>query len=165
MTRRKDEPRRYCHFCGARLERKRINGRLEDLGVFKRRKYCDFVCMGMGQRKGSDDLSRQGHLWRSRQHRKDACERCGTRERLHVHHEDGNWQNADPSNLVTLCATCHLKLHWAEPGGHFESRRWVPREQFERLVAAAEEAIPLLGDSPVADALRSSIAELRNAKK
>lgn len=32
---------RTCGHCHAKLERKRINDRLEDFGVFCRRRYCD----------------------------------------------------------------------------------------------------------------------------
>jgi hypothetical protein len=31
-----------------------------------------------------------------------------------VHHIDRNPANNDPVNLLTLCSTCHLKLHWRE---------------------------------------------------
>lgn len=34
----------YCLYCGKELTRKRINGRLEDFGVFCRRKYCNLTC-------------------------------------------------------------------------------------------------------------------------
>ena len=36
---------KYCEYCGKKLERKRYNGRLEDFGVFNRRKYCNKDCM------------------------------------------------------------------------------------------------------------------------
>ena len=48
-----------------------------------------------------------------RQYVKDHCERCpyvSQHEELKdmdVHHLDENKQNNDPSNLQTLCATCH----------------------------------------------------------
>jgi len=42
----------------------------------------------------------------------DVCERCGTTENLGLHHKDGNPANNDPSNLMTLCNSCHTKWHW-----------------------------------------------------
>lgn len=48
-------------------------------------------------------LDRDGHK----------CVACGSEGRLHVHHID-NWpMNNASGNLVTLCATCHQKLHRA----------------------------------------------------
>ena len=51
------------------------------------------------------------------------CEECGKQCRrpgekfdthartLTVHHEDRNPGNCDPSNLIALCAGCHLRRH------------------------------------------------------
>jgi hypothetical protein len=30
---------------------------------------------------------------------------------LHVHHKDGNRENNDPANLITLCWHCHASIH------------------------------------------------------
>lgn len=122
MTKRAPEPKKHCLHCGQQLRRKRIGDRLEDLGVFKRRRYCDRTCMAAGMNK--PEVTKGAHLWRARKHRKDACEKCGATERLHVHHRDENWRNNDPLNLMTLCPSCHLKLHWAQ-GEHTPKRRWV----------------------------------------
>lgn len=44
-------------------------------------------------------------------HLKDRCEDCGlipkSLSQLDIHHIDENKNNDDPSNLKTLCATCH----------------------------------------------------------
>jgi 5-methylcytosine-specific restriction endonuclease McrA len=92
------------------MTRKRFNGRLEDLGVFKRRRRCSQSCANTR----TENLSRDTHHWRARQHRSRVCEECGTGVGLHVHHKDRNPTNNDPANLQTLCASCHLKLHWRE---------------------------------------------------
>lgn len=47
-------------------------------------------------------------------YRGESCEECGytpmfTRS-LDVHHRDGDKTNNDPSNLKTVCATCHREL-------------------------------------------------------
>ncbi len=43
------------------------------------------------------------------QHKKSRCERCGSTKNLMVHHKDGNRKNNKPSNLETLCWSCHEK--------------------------------------------------------
>ena len=46
-----------------------------------------------------------------RKHKKDYCEECGFKAihavQLDVDHIDGNHNNDDVSNLMTLCANCH----------------------------------------------------------
>ena len=106
----KPDPEKNCEACGKPLARKRFaSGRLEDRTVFLKRRHCSQSCAN--SRKV---VTRSAHQWRAKPHRKSACEECGTTKRLHVHHKDKNWRNDDPSNLQTLCATCHLKLHWRE---------------------------------------------------
>ena len=70
------------------------------------------------------DITKAGWLWRVRgKYRKDKCEACGISERMQIHHIDGNYRNADPENLQTLCVWCHRFVHhtakrcgWKEPG-------------------------------------------------
>lgn len=42
---------------------------------------------------------------------KDACERCGSKKNLLVHHKDGNRYNNNPLNLERLCKRCHQIEH------------------------------------------------------
>ena len=105
----KADPVKFCEVCGTQLVRKRFNGRLEDRTRFLSRKTCSQSCGNTRQ-----TVTRSGHARRANRHRMDCCATCGTTEKLHVHHKDRNWRNDDPSNLLTLCASCHLKLHWAE---------------------------------------------------
>lgn len=46
--------------------------------------------------------------------RKKFCEWCGHKPKwyrsLDVHHSDGNKDNNNPDNLITLCATCHREV-------------------------------------------------------
>lgn len=39
------------------------------------------------------------------------CAKCGSTEKMNVHHIDENHSNNDFHNLVYLCSKCHNKLH------------------------------------------------------
>lgn len=117
----KTDPVKHCEICGVPMERKRYNGRLEDRGVFLRRRRCSQACAN-----SKIEVTKDAHHWRARRHRKPACEECGTVRNLHVHHVDRNHANNNPANLRTLCSSCHLRLHW--------------REDREKRLAAAKRA-------------------------
>jgi len=34
--------------------------------------------------------------------------------KLSVHHRDGDKKNCDPKNLISLCKTCHGKVHFGK---------------------------------------------------
>src|SRR3990172_10467882 len=106
----KPEPILACSGCGELLHRKRINGRLEDLGIFTKRKYCNRMCMAKGQTR---ETVRRLSNSRIKAHRKikSECETCGAAGRLHVHHRDENPFNNSIANLQTLCPSCHLRMH------------------------------------------------------
>lgn len=99
---------RACAYCSKILTRKTYNGRLEDRGVFLRRKYCDQVCMAQANVKNV--LS--SHRREAQKYRKVACEMCGTTSNLDVHHIDGDTSRNEEENLMTLCDPCHTKWHW-----------------------------------------------------
>ena len=56
------------------------------------------------------------------------CQLCGSKENLHVHHKQLRSQQGkdEESNLITLCASCHEKLHCSAlsfgPRGHAQIR-------------------------------------------
>jgi hypothetical protein len=108
---RKPDPLKNCATCGAAMERNRYNGQLEDLGVFKRRKYCSLRCANTRVTEG---LTKHGYSWRARKHLKDHCEACGYRKTLHAHHVDQNQANNEPENIQTLCKHCHDFWHTAQ---------------------------------------------------
>ena len=111
MPHTKPDPEKFCDNCKARLSRKRINGRMEDMAVFVRRRYCNRACMAAAMLQ--PDPSRKGYGIRARKHLKSNCENCGTTQKLSIHHADRNWKNNDPANLKTLCTSCHTSLHHA----------------------------------------------------
>jgi rRNA maturation endonuclease Nob1 len=115
----KPTPERYCEYCGKKLERKRFSRKWEDLGVFKKRKYCDRDCMRKayvitGKNHQSDGPAHHSsrlivHMIESREQK---CEICGKANvRLDVHHKDGNYNNNFSANLMLICRSCHMKIH------------------------------------------------------
>ena len=108
----KPDPEKLCQACGALLRRKRMNGRLEDRTVFLKRLYCDQKCMGKAHMR--PDPTRSAYLKRIAHLKKKNCEICrASDKRLTLHHKDRNWRNGDPSNIQTLCSSCHTSLHHA----------------------------------------------------
>jgi hypothetical protein len=107
---RKEDPERFCEQCGAPMERRTINGRLEDRGCFLRRKFCCRECFARSLVK--ETKTKDAWRWRARRMRGDACEICGTVESLCAHHISGDITDNSPENLMTLCSACHTKWHW-----------------------------------------------------
>ena len=116
---RKLDAEKSCARCGIPMTRHFYGDRLEDRGVFKRRKYCSLHCANQRTRPKHWET----YHWRARKHRKSSCEACGSTEKLHAHHVDGQPKNSDAENIQTLCVHCHNFLHatagrrgWDEPG-------------------------------------------------
>ena len=105
----KEDPIKICETCGEPFARKRFNGRLEDRTRFLARRNCSQSCANTRA-----EVVKDTHHWRARKHRQLDCQKCGALDDLHVHHLDRNPSNNDPTNLQTLCSSCHLKTHWSE---------------------------------------------------
>lgn len=120
MQTKKKEPEKYCKNCADRLTRKTYNGRLEDFGVFLRRKFCNLNCAWMCGLKESVTLS--GLYKRATKLKAKTCRKCGSRKLLGIHHKDRNPANNSKENLITLCASCHTKLHWKEGKSPWKGR-------------------------------------------
>ena len=107
----KPDPTKSCEWCGAYFTRKRFdNGRLEDRGVFLRRKFCSLSCSTLYRHnKPSPNIEAS----RKRAHRAAAqsCEICGSSSNSTVHHIDENPMNNALSNLQPLCINCHSFWH------------------------------------------------------
>jgi hypothetical protein len=58
------------------------------------------------------EISRSGYLKRAVKFRQKYCMECESTENISIHHKDGDVTNNAPSNLKTLCASCHMKGHW-----------------------------------------------------
>lgn len=116
----KQDPEKYCAYCGKRMSRTRFySGRLEDLSAFMRRKYCCRGCMRKAFVKVGNDTKqkyRPAHFSAYRHAyevlgKEKKCEMCGSKKNIDVHHIDGNYQNNTPENLMILCRSCHMKIH------------------------------------------------------
>ena len=44
-------------------------------------------------------------------HNKGFCEICHQTNDIEVHHKDKNRNNNDPTNLISLCSSCHKRVH------------------------------------------------------
>lgn len=99
-----------CLQCGAIMERKRINGRLEDRAMYSRRKFCDQACMALALVKDAPS-HRDTYHWRARRMRSESCEACGAMKSLQAHHVDQNPKNNSSDNIQTLCKSCHITHH------------------------------------------------------
>ena len=42
---------------------------------------------------------------------KERCDVCGVTKKLIIHHKDENKRNSNWNNLMTVCKSCHKKLH------------------------------------------------------
>lgn len=114
----KPTPEKYCAYCGMKLERKIFKSKKEDLGVFKRRKYCDRICMrksfvnkGVTQQENGPAHASSRHVAYLIDGKEKKCEICGSTKSIDVHHRDGNYQNNTSDNLMVVCRSCHMKLH------------------------------------------------------
>src|SRR5699024_6084080 len=122
MTRvKKETPLKYCQYCKKKLERKRLpNGDLEYLIHFKKRKFCDKMCMrkywvlNKTQKNSNERNSRSNAKLRVELlTNKKSCEVCQSIKNLDVHHKDENPYNNSLENLQLLCRGCHIRTHRA----------------------------------------------------
>lgn len=55
--------------------------------------------------------------------KKDKCQLCGSKERIHIHHIDGNPKNNFIGNLGIVCSYCHAAIHENGKQTRFKSKR------------------------------------------
>lgn len=63
------------------------------------------------QIKEDQDLTWPEFLEKSVDELEKECAVCGSTENLHRHHIDGDRDNNSEENLITICASCHRKVH------------------------------------------------------
>ncbi len=139
MPLKKADPVKHCLHCKQLLTRKRFNGRCEDMAVFLRRKFCGRECMAKSMIQPV--VSRQGYLCRARKHRKDMCDLCGGKDGLSINHKNRDWTDNSPGNLETLCISCHMKKHWAEPGRLYDVPKSPPCEVCGKVEARSHHGM------------------------
>ncbi len=120
MSRKPEElnEKKYCLFCGKELIRKHYGKKIEDMKIFKNRKFCDLSCFGKYRSinadatKMTDRAARENavHVYRALKDN-DKCEICGGKGNLLVHHKDLDCHNNNIDNLMLLCYPCHNKIH------------------------------------------------------
>jgi 5-methylcytosine-specific restriction endonuclease McrA len=129
-----------CATCGKQMLRKDFNGRPEDLGCFKRRKFCSLSCANTRQ-----EIGYHGQQWRARHHLKTCCEVCGGKVKLSAHHLDEDRSNSSSENIQTLCMSCHIRWHHearrrgVTPSGKAEFRESGEKSQDELIDSSVLE--------------------------
>src|SRR5882724_8701725 len=85
-----------------------------------------------------DTVRRVSHL-RAGKYRDSECAKCGSVDRLEVHHIDRNWLNNETGNLQTLCRTCHMILHALSGDLVGAPRRFTAEQQHAKKMEWAKE--------------------------
>lgn len=106
-------PPKSCLWCKVLFDRKRFGrrGRMEELSVFKKRKFCSISCAVSHQHSVEPPTVAAS---RKRAHKMVllVCEACGVeKENVSVHHMDDNPMNNEIENLQPLCLNCHGFWH------------------------------------------------------
>lgn len=115
---RKIDEIKHCGFCGKMMSRKRLKGGVLESNLhFRRRKFCDRLCMRKsftmrgGQRSTESNSRASARLRMELLIGLNTCQKCGSTDNLDVHHIDENPFNNDLENLTLLCRSCHMKEH------------------------------------------------------
>lgn len=93
----------------------------------------DLVLIAMKERR--DRVNFGGNRIKVLERDEYRCVKCGSSDKLNVHHIDGcgrgvKEKNNDLLNLITVCKACHLKLHYRDlyskrsfkPGSYLKKR-------------------------------------------
>lgn len=100
---------KVCAACRSAKDLRRKLKRLAETGKIKN----PGVGSGNGVGKGPQHHSYKTGEHACRNYLKLVCETCGSKKYLDIHHDDENRSNNEPSNLKTLCRSCHITLHHA----------------------------------------------------
>ena len=93
---------------------------------YKRGRFCSRECYVKFCVKEKNHAFKHGHGWfkkMSRKTRSNFCQICEKECKTDIHHIDGNERNNEESNFITLCRSCHMRVH------HLSGRQSIPIEK------------------------------------
>lgn len=103
QTESKRKDKRMCNNCLYKNKIKAV--------MVARKKRIPTIEIGVGSGNSSVNKNRTLTKNNYRKMRKDKCELCGSDINLCVHHIDGDRNNNDIKNLLTVCKKCHQQHH------------------------------------------------------
>ena len=95
--------KKYCNEC---MRKRRIMQTMQC-----RKKRFPNIEIGVGSGIGYINKHQPLGISTYRKVKKNKCEWCNSQKNLLVHHKDENRKNNNLDNLITLCKSCHQKLH------------------------------------------------------
>lgn len=78
------------------------------------------------------------------------CKICGKECRLEIHHVDGNRRNNENENLISICASCHKKIHYREFNRTRRGEKGYP-SKLMRIVSIQSDKVENVYDVEVDD--------------
>lgn len=78
------------------------------------------------------------------------CKICKKESRLEIHHVDGNRRNNENENLISICASCHKKIHYREFNRTRRGEKGYP-SKLMRIVSIEPDKIENVYDVEVDD--------------
>ncbi len=88
-----------------------------------RGRFCSKECYVIFCVKENSSSYEHGHGWfkkMSRNTRSNQCEICEKIGKTEIHHIDGNDRNNEFINFITVCRSCHMRIH------HLSGRQNIP---------------------------------------
>lgn len=103
--------------------------------MYAQRRFCSTKCQIDARRSTAPSVQcGRRHAQRMFSAVGERCEDCGTAERLHRHHLDGNTAHNVRENIAFLCVVCHARRHGPEK--KVEIARAMTRRRLDQAAAA-----------------------------
>lgn len=107
-------------------------------GIGGKGRFCSRECVVKFSVKEKAAAYKHGHGWfkkMSKETRSKTCEICEKVGKTDIHHIDGNERNNTVENFITLCRSCHMRIH------HLSGRRNIE-------ISKALEIFKIIKDLP-----------------